>query len=131
MKISTRGRYGLMAMYRLSLNYGKGPISIADIAKLEGLSESYLEQLFTSLKKDKLVKSVRGASGGYVLTRAPEDIKIGEVLNALEGDMAFTCSSMKDKPECRNSDACATKGILDKLQLEMEKVLNSMSLADM
>lgn len=131
MKISTKGRYGLMAMYRLSLNYGNGPISIADIAKLESLSESYLEQLFTSLKKEDLVRSVRGAGGGYELTRAPEEIKIGEILRALEGDMALSCSSMSTKPECRNGDSCATRGILDKLQVEMEKVLDSMSLADM
>lgn len=131
MKLSTKGRYGLMAMYRLKLNYGNGPIPISDIAKLEQLSEAYLEQLFTLLKKNDLVVSVRGAGGGYELSRDPKNIKIGQILNALEGDMALSCSSMNTKPECRNGETCATKGILDKLQVEMEKVLDSMSLADM
>jgi len=131
MKLSTKGRYGLMAMYQLQLNFGKGPVSISDIAKEEQLSESYLEQLFTLLKKDGLVKSIRGASGGYELTRSPDKIKIGEILNSLEGDMALSCSSMKNSPDCRNISDCATRGILDKLQVRMEEVLNSMSLADM
>lgn len=131
MKLSTKGRYGLMAMYRLKLNYGSGPMPISDIAKLEQLSESYLEQLFTQLKKNDLVKSVRGAGGGYELTRDPNEIKIGQILKALEGDMALSCASMSTKPECRNGSSCATKGILDKLQNKMEKVLDSMSLADM
>lgn len=131
MKLSTKGRYGLMAMYRLKLNYGNGPMPISDIARLEQLSEAYLEQLFTLLKKNNLVKSVRGAGGGYELTKDPHEIKIGQILNALEGDMALSCSSMNTKPECRNESSCATKGILDKLQFEMEKLLDSMSLADM
>ncbi|RVU55388.1 RrF2 family transcriptional regulator [Anaerosphaera multitolerans] len=131
MKLSTKGRYGLMAMYQLQLNYGNGPMSINDIAKAENLSELYLEQLFTLLKRGGLVKSIRGAGGGYELTRKPEEIKIGEVLNVLEGDMALSCSSMKNFPECKNTEDCATKNILDKLQVKMEEVLNSMSLADM
>ena len=69
MKLSTKGRYGLMAMHRLSINYGKGPISISEIAKEENLSEAYLEQLFTLLKKSDLVKSSRGAKGGYQLKK--------------------------------------------------------------
>ena len=131
MKLSTKGRYGLMAMYRLKLNYGQGPMAISDIARIEGLSEAYLEQLFTLLKKNNLVNSIRGAGGGYELARDPDEIKIGQILNALEGDMALSCSSMNNKPECRNGDACATRNILDKLQIKMEKLLDSMSLSDM
>lgn len=131
MKLSTKGRYGLMAMYRLKTNYGLGPMSISDIAKEESLSEAYLEQLFTLLKRQKLVKSLRGANGGYELSRDPKNIKIGEILNALEGDMALSCNSMKDRPECRNSGDCPTADILDKLQVKLNEVLNSVTLADM
>lgn len=120
-----------MAMYRLSLNYGKGPMSISDISKYEKLSEAYLEQLFTLLKKAKLVNSIRGASGGYELSKKPDEIKIGDILNALEGDIAFSCSSMSNKPECRNISDCPTRGILDKLQTKLDEVLGSMTLADM
>lgn len=66
MKLSTRGRYGLMAMYHLAENYGKGPLSVNYIAEAEGLSVAYLEQLFSRLKKRNLVESIRGAQGGYV-----------------------------------------------------------------
>ncbi|EFI42446.1 MULTISPECIES: Rrf2 family transcriptional regulator [Peptoniphilus] len=131
MKLSTKGRYGLMAMYRLSLNYGNGPTPINDIAKEEKLSEAYLEQLFTLLKKKNLVKSIRGAAGGYELAKSPSEIKIGEILNALEGDIALSCSSMNIKPECRNVETCPTREILEKLQIKLEEVLDSMTLADM
>lgn len=135
MKLSTKGRYGLMAMHRLSLNYGKGPISISEIAKEENLSEAYLEQLFTLLKKRKLVKSSRGAKGGYQLEKAPEEIKIGEILNALEGDIALSCKTLTGA-ECKGDQACsggncATKNILDTLQEKLDGVLDSLTLADM
>lgn len=137
MKLSTKGRYGLMAMYQLKLNFENGPVSINDIATAEHLSEPYLEQLFILLKRAKLVNSIRGANGGYILAKEPTEIKIGEILNALEGDMALSCSSMKNNPDCKhipecaNTDICPTKGILDKLQVKMEEVLDSMTLADM
>lgn len=133
MKLSTKGRYGLMAMHRLSLNFNNGPMSISEIAEKENLSESYLEQLFTLLKKAKLVNSIRGANGGYVLSKSPENIKIGEILNALEGSIALSCAAMNTKPDCINNDICncSTKGILDKLQAKLDEVLDSMTLADM
>ncbi|WP_138158867.1 RrF2 family transcriptional regulator [Peptoniphilus catoniae] len=131
MKISTRGRYGLMAMYSVFQNYGKGPISINEIAEKEHLSVAYLEQLFALLKKAGLVKSIRGAFGGYELTRDPSNIKIKEILNALEDDIALSCSVMSNKPECRNLEECATKDILDKLQIKIDAVLDSLTLADM
>ena len=131
MKLSTKGRYGLMAMYRLSEHYGKGPLSLKEIADKENLSESYLEQLFSSLKKNKLVESIRGAGGGYVLTRAPEQIKIGEILNALEGDLVLSCCDTPQKNNCSKFSGCATRDILHKLQYKMEEVMDSMTLSDM
>lgn len=131
MKLSTKGRYGLMAMHRLSLNYGKGPVSLKFIAKEENLSEAYLEQLFSILKKNKLIESIRGAQGGYLLSRPPEKIKIGEILTALEGELELACCSGKDVTECDKELNCATKNVLDKLQTELEGVFNSLTLADM
>ena len=83
MKLSTKGRYGLKAMVDLTVAYGRGYVSIATLAQQQGISESYLEQLIASLKKAGLVESVRGAQGGYALSRKPEDIDVGEVLRAL------------------------------------------------
>lgn len=129
MKLSTRGRYGLMAMYRLRENYGKGPMSIKAIAEMENLSELYLEQLFISLKKHNLVKSVRGAQGGYLLADDPSNIKIGDIINSLEGEMELSCC-VKDV-DCVKNTECATKDILEKIQTKVEEVFDSMTLADM
>lgn len=129
MKLSTKGRYGLMAMYRLMESYGDGPQSINNIAEKENLSDSYLEQLFSLLKNAKLVKSTRGVNGGYSLARDPKDIKIGEIIEALEGNMDLSCCQ-KDV-ECPKSEECPTRDILDEVQFKIESVLDSMTLEDM
>lgn len=131
MKLSTKGRYGLMAMYNLKENIGKGPRSLKDIAKDENLSESYLEQLFSLLKKAGLVKSTRGAGGGYVLAKDPKDIPIGEIINALEGDISLSCCDLGKNENCGKLSDCATRDILSKLQGKIEGVMESMTLADM
>ncbi len=85
MKISTKGRYGLTIMIELSRKYGDGPISLKQIARDNNLSEHYLEQLIAPLRNAGLVKSVRGAYGGYMLTKAPHEITAGDVIRILEG----------------------------------------------
>lgn len=129
MKLSTKGRYGLMAMYRLMESYGDGPQSINNIAEKENLSDSYLEQLFSLLKNAKLVKSTRGVNGGYSLARDPKDIKIGEIIEALEGNMELSCCQ-KDVA-CPKYEECPTRDILDEVQFKIESVLDSMTLEDM
>lgn len=131
MKLSTRGRYGLMAMHSLAVNYGNGPLSLNTIAEEEKLSVAYLEQLFARLKQRKLVKSIRGAQGGYLLTREPKDIRIGEIISALEGEMAFSCCSKEEEINCSRENYCSTKQILDRVQSGVDEVLDSMTLADM
>lgn len=85
MKISTKGRYGLTIMIALGKNYGEGPMPLRKIAADYNLSEAYLEQLVGPLRNSGLVKSVRGAYGGYMLTRSPKDISAGDVIRVLEG----------------------------------------------
>ncbi|HRS21305.1 MAG TPA: Rrf2 family transcriptional regulator, partial [Clostridia bacterium] len=85
MILSTKGRYGLKIMYELALNYGEGPMSLKEVAQRQQLSETYLEQLIAHLKKAGLVKSIRGAQGGYELIRKPEEISVGEIIRTLEG----------------------------------------------
>ena len=87
MRLSTRGRYGLKAMYQLACHYGEGPISLNSIAEEQDLSENYLEQLVATLRKEGLLNSVRGAQGGYMLAKPPEDITVGNILRTLEGDL--------------------------------------------
>ena len=92
MKLSTKGRYGLRAMIDLAVYSEKEPVSIQSIADRQNISERYLEQLMASLKKEGLVKSIRGANGGYQLARPAIGISVGDILRALEGDLrAVTC----------------------------------------
>ncbi len=90
MKITTKAHYGLMAMCTLGRRYGDGPVSVREIAGLQHCSDSYMEQLIGMLRKAGLVKSVRGAQGGYILTRPPAEITAAEMFKALEGPLMFT-----------------------------------------
>ena len=98
MKLSTKGRYGLRAAVDLALFSKEGPISISTIAAREGLSESYLEQLFAKLKKAGLISSIRGINGGYQLAKPAGEISVGDVLRALEGEMVVVdCPDSESK----------------------------------
>ncbi|MFS0575310.1 Rrf2 family transcriptional regulator [Sporosarcina sp. 179-K 3D1 HS] len=85
MKISTKGRYGLTVVVELGAKYGQGPVPLRKIAEEQNLSEAYLEQLIPPLRNSRIVKSVRGAYGGYMLAKAPEEITAGDVIRILEG----------------------------------------------
>lgn len=130
MKLSTRGKYGLKAMFELALHEGEVPIPLKQIAEKHSISDQYLEQIFSSLKKAELVKSVRGAQGGYLLSGNAEDITVGNVLRVLEGNMKLTDCQV-DEGLCENSDLCATRAVWTKLQTTMEQVVDSISLKDM
>ena len=106
MKISTRGRYGIRLMLALALNYNNGTIPLKTIAKDQGISEKYLEQIINPLTKSGLVKSFRGAQGGYMLTNPPEATTVGEILRVLEGSLSPV--DCVDHPNCANSDHCAS-----------------------
>jgi len=90
MRLSTKGQYGVLAMYELARHYGDGPVSIKEIAAEQQFSDAYLEQLFASLKKAGLVRSLRGARGGYQLAKEPDQISVGEIIDALEGPIEFS-----------------------------------------
>lgn len=132
MKLSTRGRYGLKAMFQLSLHYGEGPISLNQIADKQRLSENYLEQLFSLLRKEGLLKSVRGAQGGYMLSRKPEEITVGQILRCLEGNMAPSdCVIDGDEFECDREDKCVTKLVWIKIKDSIDEVIDSITLQNM
>ncbi|TLS53591.1 Rrf2 family transcriptional regulator [Paenibacillus antri] len=102
MKISTKGRYGLTIMMELAVRYGEGPTSLKSIAEKHGLSEHYLEQLVAPLRNAGLVKSVRGAYGGYVLSEPPEDVTAGRVIRLLEGPISPVDFTEEDDPAKRD-----------------------------
>jgi Rrf2 family transcriptional regulator, cysteine metabolism repressor len=102
LKISTKGRYGLTIMMELAAKFGEGPTSLKSIAEKNGLSEHYLEQLVAPLRNAGLVKSVRGAYGGYVLSKAPESISSGDVIRILEGPISPVDFTEEDDPAKRD-----------------------------
>jgi Rrf2 family cysteine metabolism transcriptional repressor len=102
MKISTKGRYGLTIMMELAAKFGEGPISLKSIAERNGLSEHYLEQLVAPLRNAGLVKSIRGAYGGYILSKDPADITSGDIIRILEGPISPVDFTEEDDPAKRN-----------------------------
>lgn len=131
MILSTKGRYGLKIMYELALNYGEGPMPLKEVAQRQQLSETYLEQLIAHLKKAGLVRSIRGAQGGYELTRKPEEITVGEIIRTLEGPLAPSECVMDDEPECIKAENCVTRLIWEKIMEGINNVVDSITLNDM
>ena len=130
MKLSTKGKYGLKAIFELSLHVDEGPIPVNMIASKQNIPEQYLEQIFSTLKKSKLVKSVRGAQGGYLLNEEPKNITVGDVLEKIERRVALS-QCIIDEGCCENSNDCSTKLVWEKLKKGIEDVLNSITLQDM
>lgn len=119
-------------MLVLALSYNKGNCSIKQIAEKQDLSESYLEQLVALLKKSKLVKSTRGASGGYALMKDPKDITVGDVLRALEGSLdPVDCALVNEEKECEDIDCCVTKYVWKQISDSINEVVNNITLQDM
>ncbi len=129
MKLSTKGRYGVKAMLDLAIHYGEAPISIKSISQRQKISEYYLEQLFSPLRKANLIKSIRGAQGGYVLNKSPEDITVAEIMNVLEGPIEI--SDCVDGSSCNNMDCCATRLLWTKIKKSIDDVMESVTLKDM
>ena len=136
MKITTRGRYGLRALIELASHDDKKCLSANTIARRQGISEHYLEQLLALLNKAGFVKSVRGSYGGYKLNRPAHQITIAEVLQVLEGSIyPVECLSISE-PETDlcgsgNCDGCVTKPVWEKLYDSISEVLESYTLSDL
>ena len=128
MKLSTKGRYGVRAMVDLASNYGSAPISIKTISKRENLSEYYLEQLFSPLRRANIIRSIRGAQGGYVLCKPPNEITVGDIMTILEGPIEI--ADCIDGVECDSSDCCATKAVWEKIKNSIDSVMDSITLQD-
>ena len=128
MKLSTKGRYGVKAMVELAINYGGAPLSIKTISKRQNISEYYLEQLFSPLRKAKLITSIRGAQGGYVLSREPKDITVAEIMYVLEGQIEI--AECIDGVSCDNLDCCATRLLWAKIKNSIDDVMKSVTLQD-
>ena len=129
MKISTKGRYGLRALIDLAQYSEIEPVSINSIAMRQGISERYLEQLMTLMKKAGLIKSIRGAGGGYVLAKEIEEISVGDVLRALEGNLQpVECAAFSQDDSCEASGICVTKYVWQRINESINKTVDEISL---
>jgi len=132
MKFSTRTTYGLRAMIFLARNRESGSVSLPSIARLEGISLSYLERLFAKLKKADLIKSVKGSAGGYRLARAAGKIAVFDIIKSLEGKLTpFYCLKENGKIYCDRGCECKVTLVLIKVQTAIDKALKSVKLSDL
>jgi len=129
MRLTTKGRYAVTAMLDLALRQNKGPISLAEISERQGISLSYLEQLFTRLRKSELVKSTRGPGGGYTLSRSADDIAVAEVITAVDEKVDSTrCGGLGN---CQDDERCLTHDLWMDLSEQIYKFLDSISLGNL
>jgi Rrf2 family cysteine metabolism transcriptional repressor len=133
MKLSAREQYGLRAMIELGRRHRQGPVSLSEVAEAQNMSLGYLEQIVPLLKDARLVESTRGARGGYELSRAPQEITVGDVVRALEEGcvMPLKCIPGGEGDEaCGRQDVCAARDVWHKLHEGIVEVLDSTTLAD-
>jgi len=129
MRHSTKGRYAVTAMLDLALHSGKGPVTLADISVNQGISLSYLEQLFAALRSKQLVRGVRGPGGGYYLGRPSGEISISDIICAVDEWVEFTRCGGREN--CRDGQRCLTHQLWDQLSDEIFRFLSGITLADL
>jgi len=129
MRLTTKGRYAVTAMLDLALHHELGPINLADISSRQDISLSYLEQLFSRLRKQALVISSRGPGGGYVLASPAEEITVADVIRAV--DEAVDATRCKGKQNCQGEERCLTHDLWEELSSQIAGFLGGVSLADL
>ena len=131
MKLTSKGRYAVMAMADLAKNNVKEPTSLTEISLRQGISLAYLEQLFIKLRKNNLVQSTRGPSGGYVLTKRPEEIKLLSIIDAVDEKIKTVKCRKESKKSCNGkSIKCITHNLWDDLEAHISKFFESNTLND-
>jgi Rrf2 family iron-sulfur cluster assembly transcriptional regulator len=129
MRLTTKGRYAVTAMLDLALHFREGPITLADISGRQGISLSYLEQLFSRLRRHGLVDSTRGPGGGYRLSRPADEIAVADVITAVDEKVDTTrCGG---KGNCQNNEPCLTHELWTELSDQIYQFLNGITLGDL
>jgi Rrf2 family iron-sulfur cluster assembly transcriptional regulator len=126
MRLTTRGRYAVTAMLDLALHYERGPVSLAEIAQRQGISQSYLEQLFSRLRKNGLVGGTRGPGGGYRLGRPTDEISVADVIDAV--DESVDATRCGGKQNCQGEHRCLTHDLWEDLSAQIRGFLGDLSL---
>ena len=130
MKLSTRTRYAVRAIIELAQNGNNKPLQLKIIAERQDISVKYLEQLMAILRSSGFVRSIRGSKGGYLLAKAPNQIKLNDVLHRLEGNVA-TVECVENKDYCSRSADCASRYLWMQVEQAIEKVLEAITLQDL
>jgi len=131
MRLSTKGKYGVQALFELAMYQGAGPVSLKAIAERQGLSEHYLEQLAAPLRKAGLITSIRGAQGGYTLSRPANQISVGDIIRVLEGPIGFTDCTAEGEPGLQGTDVSAVQSVWAKVTRQIITVVDTVSLQDL
>lgn len=132
MRISTKGRYALRLMLDIAIHSTKDkPVSIKDIAARQDISDKYLEQIISVLNKSGYVRSIRGAQGGYVLTKEPKEYTVGMILRLTEGSLAPVACVEENAAPCDRVDSCATVMVWRKLNAAISEVVDNITLEDL
>ena len=133
LKVSSRGHYGLRLMTELGRAHGRGPLSLTDIARVEGLPLPYLEQLVVPLRKAGLVEGTRGLHGGYALSRPPQLMTAGEILRVLEGPVNLVDCTALDyiQGACARDGECVSSGLWHRIKVSVEAILDQTTLDDL
>ncbi len=132
MRLSTRGRYAVRAMVDLALHQSEGPVARADIARRQGISADYIAQLFRRLERAGLVRGVKGPSGGYLLSRDPATISVGEIVRTAEGPIALVhCVAPGGEKGCVRAEDCVTRCLWQRVSAAVAEMLNGVSLQDL
>ena len=131
MKLSSRGRYAVMALADLAKHNTKKPINLTEISLRQGISISFLEQIFLKLKKNNLVQSSRGPSGGYLLTKSPEEIKLSSIIKAVDEKVRTLACKKESKKGCNGkSIKCITHNLWDELETHINDFFEKNTLKD-
>jgi Rrf2 family protein len=130
MKISTRGRYGVKLLLDLAQHPSEDHLTLASVAQRQGISVRYLEQVAIILRRSGIIRSVKGAQGGYALARKPENIVLGDVLRGLEGDMFIIDPLLENEPETRLQH-CIRENVFDKINERIAGIIDRETLADL
>lgn len=130
LRLSTKGQYGVRAMYEIARGYPETPVTIKEISERQDVSVAYLEQILNKLRKAGLIKSIKGPGGGYVLNKSPEKISIASILSELEGPVALT-SCLDPEEGCIRIDSCVTHLLWKALGQQVEAFLNTITLKNL
>lgn len=130
MKVSTKGDYGVRALIELAHHIGEGPVQSAEIAARQHIPEPYLDQLLTTLRRAGFIRSVRGPQGGHALIRDPNDIRLREVIEALEGSLS-PIDCLDDGSVCTKSGGCAQRSVWEEVRDATNAILDRTTIADL